>query len=113
MSAEKNHADNNTPANPPRIGFALSTKERTEFTRRILPGLDCGGFDLIWCDGSTTPEGRAFASKEHFKTTPLVEIHHDVTGGPDAAIQYSLQRLLALGYDYVGLIENDIALEPG
>lgn len=101
------------PANPPRIGFALSTMERTELTRQILPGLDCGGFDLIWCDGSRTPEGRAFASREHFKNTPLVEIHHDVRGGPDAAIQYSLKRLLALGYDYVGLIENDIQLKPG
>jgi glycosyltransferase involved in cell wall biosynthesis/SAM-dependent methyltransferase/Tfp pilus assembly protein PilF len=113
MSAEKNSAETNLPANPPRIGFALSTKERTEFTARILPGLDCGGFDLIWCDGSTTPEGRAFASAEHFKKTPLIEIHHDVTGGPDAAIQFSLQRLIALSYDYVGLIENDIALAPG
>ncbi|HTB82963.1 MAG TPA: glycosyltransferase, partial [Candidatus Sulfotelmatobacter sp.] len=113
MSAEKMSTGTNSPANPMRIGFALSTKERTEFTRRILPGLDCGGFDLIWCDGSTTPEGRAFTSAEHFKKTPLLEIHHDVTGGPDAAIQFSLQRLLALGYDYVGLIENDIALKPG
>jgi glycosyltransferase involved in cell wall biosynthesis/Tfp pilus assembly protein PilF len=101
------------PANPHRIGFALSTKERIEFTSRILPGLDCGGFDLIWCDGSKTSEGRAFASAKHFSQTPLKEIHHDVTGGPDAAIQFSLKRLLALGYDYVGLIENDIQLKPG
>ena len=36
-----------------------------------------------------------------------------VIGGPDAAIQFSLKRLLALGYDFVGLIENDIQLKPG
>ena len=101
------------PTNPPRIGFAISTKERTELTRQVLPALDCGGFDLIWCDGSKTPEGRAFASREHFQKTPLVEIHHDVTGGPDAAIKFALKRLLDLGYDYVGLIENDITLTPG
>ena len=96
-----------------RIGFAISTMERTDFTSRVLPGLDCGGFDLIWCDGSKTPEGRAFARTDHFSKTPLKEIHHDVTGGPDAAIQFSLKRLLAHGYDYVGLIENDIQLKPG
>lgn len=103
----------NAPTNPPRIGFAISTRERTDLTRQVLPALDCGGFDLIWCDGSKTAEGRAFASREHFKKTPLIEINHDVTGGPDAAIQFSLKRLLALGYDYVGLIENDITLQPG
>ncbi|MEY4917811.1 MAG: hypothetical protein RL616_1724, partial [Verrucomicrobiota bacterium] len=54
MTAEKNLNPTATPANPPRIGFALSTKERTELTRQILPGLDVGGFDLIWCDGSKT-----------------------------------------------------------
>ncbi len=113
MTAEKKSNQVAAPTNPPRIGFALSTKERTELTRQILPGLDCGGFDLIWCDGSKTPEGRAFANAEHFSKTPLKEIHHDVTGGPDAAIQFSLKRLLALGYDYVGLIENDIQLKPG
>jgi glycosyltransferase involved in cell wall biosynthesis/ADP-heptose:LPS heptosyltransferase/predicted Zn-dependent protease len=103
------------PAQPlkNRIGFALSTMERMDFTEKILPGLDCGGFDLIWCDGSKTSEGKAFASARHFKKTPLVEIVFDVRGGPDAAIQFSLKRLLAKGYDYVGLIENDIQLKPG
>lgn len=96
-----------------RIGFAISTKERTEFTEKMLPGLDCGGFDLIWCDGSTSPAGREFVNERHFKRTPLKEIHLDVGGGPDAAIQFCLKRLLALGYDYVGLIENDINLKPG
>jgi glycosyltransferase involved in cell wall biosynthesis/Tfp pilus assembly protein PilF len=110
MSAELKNSTLQT--NPPRIGFAVNTMERIDFTARILPALDCGGFDLIWCDGSRTPEGRAFASREHFKTTPLIEINHDVTGGPDAAIKFSLKRLLALGYDYVGLIENDIQLKP-
>jgi hypothetical protein len=113
MTAGKNSNEGNLQTNPPRIGFALNTKERIEFTRCILPGLDCGGFDLIWCDGSKTLEGRALACHEHFKKTSLVEIHHDVTGGPDAAIQFSLKRLLALGYDYVGLIENDVQLSPG
>lgn len=102
-----------TPISKHRIGFALSTKERMHFTERILPSLDCGGFDLIWCDGSTTPEGKAFANARHFKKTPLVDVYHGVGGGPDAAIQFSLKRLLEKGYDYVGLIENDIQFKPG
>ena len=96
-----------------RIGFAVSTMGRVQFTEKMLPGLDCGGFDLIWCDGSVTPEGKAFASARHFTRTPLKEICLHVSGGPDAAIQFSLKRLLELGYDYVGLIENDIELKPG
>lgn len=97
----------------PRIAFALSTKDRTQLTQQILSGLDCGGFDLIWCDGSTTAEGKAFPGADHFQKTRLKEVCYGVTGGPDAAIQFSLRRLLELDYDYVGLIENDIALKPG
>jgi|GEM_PF-1671259 len=97
----------------PHIGFALNTKDRVQLTAQILPGLDCGGFDLIWCDGSTTEQGRSFPSARFFRRTGLKEIRWDVTGGPDAAIQFSLRRLLALGYDYVGLIENDVLLKPG
>ena len=45
MTTEPIPGNKFAPANPPRIGFALSTMERTELTRQILPGLDCGGFD--------------------------------------------------------------------
>ncbi len=79
----------------------------------MLPGLDCGGFDLIWCDGSVTPEGRALPSPNHFQNTPVKGIWLDINGGPDAAIKFSLKRLLAMGYDFVGLVENDIELKPG
>lgn len=96
-----------------RVGFALSTKDRCHLTELILPGLDCGGFDLIWCDGSTTREGRNLPGTRHFKNTVLKEISYGVTGGPDAAIQFALRRLLSLGYEFVGLVENDIRLQPG
>ena len=42
---------------------------------------------------------------------PTIEKHGHVTGGPDVAILYCLSLMLERGYDYVGLIEND--LEPG
>ena len=44
-------------------------------------------------------------------TGPTIERHGHVTGGPDVAILYCLSLMLERGYDYVGLIEND--LEPG
>ena len=34
-------------------------------------------------------------------------------GGADAAIRFGLRRLLELGYDFIGLIENDVLLSPG
>ncbi len=42
-----------------RIGFAFSTRDRVEFTRRSLASIDTDeGFDRLWVDGSVTPEGR-------------------------------------------------------
>ena len=100
--------------NIPTVGFAFSTKERVEFSRRSLHSIDNdSGFDLIWLDGSTSEEGRRLPESIGLRKTRLVETHLDITSGPDAAIRYGLRRLLALGYDYCGLIENDIEFVPG
>lgn len=97
-----------------RIGFVLSTKDRTQFTRRCLPAIDDeGGFDLIWVDGSLTDEGRTLPYEFRSKEVKVAEVHSGVGGGADAAVVYSLKRLLDLGYDYCGLIENDVLLRPG
>lgn len=48
-----------------------------------------------------------------FRYARVVERHLFVRGGPDATIQFGLRRLLALGYDWCGLIENDIVFLPG
>ncbi len=42
-----------------------------------------------------------------------MEVNYGVTGGPERAVCFGLSRLLELGYDYVGLIENDILFRPG
>ena len=100
--------------NTPRIGFVFSTKERVDLSRRSLRSIDNdGGFDLIWLDGSTSSEARRLPETIKLQKTRLVEVHLDVRGGPDAAIRHGLRRLLALGYDYCGLIENDIEFVPG
>jgi hypothetical protein len=99
---------------PLKIGFAFSTKDRVDFTRRSLAGIDaCGGFDLVWVDGSDTPEGKALPESAKPRNCRIVEVHHNVKGGPDAAICFGLRRLLQRGYDYCGLIENDIGFKPG
>lgn len=97
-----------------RFGFCFSTKDRLEFTKRTLRSIDeVGGFDLVWVDGSDTEEGRSLPGGFALRRARLAEVHWDVRGGPDAAIQFGLSRLVELGYDYCGLIENDVVLERG
>ena len=100
--------------NAPKVGFAFSSKDRIEFSRRSLRSIDTdGGFDLIWVDGSASEEGRRLPESTKLRNTRLVELHSNVRGGPDAAIRFGLRRLLTLGYDYCGLIENDMEFVPG
>jgi len=97
-----------------RVGFAFSSKDRPALTRQSLVTIDSeGGFDLIWNDGSNEAEGRDLPGSIPLQNARLVEVNHDVRGGPDGAICFGLQRLLDHGYDYVGLIENDVVLAPG
>lgn len=101
------------PENP-RVGFAFNTKDRVDFTIPTLASIDTGsGFDLIWADGSDTPQGKQLPYEYKLRNARLVEIHSDVRGGPDRAICFCLRRLLDLGYDYCGLIENDMVFAPG
>ena len=96
------------------IALALSTKDRTDLTQRMLPPLVAeGDFDLYWMDGSVTEEGKNVAGAAASNARQHVETHYGVVGGPDAAIVYSLSYLLSKGYNYVGLIENDVLLSPG
>jgi len=98
----------------PRIAIGYSTMERTHFTLRTVRGLDADErIDIFWCDGSASPAARKVPSPKYFKRARLKEIHYDITGGADAVIQYALRRMLSLGYDYIGLLENDILLEDG
>ena len=102
------------PVRPESVGFAFSSMERMDFTVQTLASMDYGPkFDLVWADGSRSEEGRSLLRTYPFRHIHLREAHLDVRGGPDAAIQFGLRRLLDLGYDYCGLIENDLLFEPG
>jgi hypothetical protein len=97
-----------------RVGFALSSKDRAAFTCQTLKALDAdGGFDIIWNDGSEEAEARALPRTFRFRNARLMEVNYDVRGGPDQCMRFGLERLVQLGYDYVGLMENDIVVQPG
>jgi len=97
----------------PRVAFVFSTKDRVHFTLRSLRSVDVDDrFDLIWIDGSDTPEGQMLPHTYPFQRCRVAEVHF-LKGGPDRAIRFGLERLLALGYDFCGLIENDVELDGG
>jgi hypothetical protein len=97
-----------------RVGFSLMSKDRVPFTRQTLKAMDKeGGYDIIWNDGSDEAEARALPKTFRFRKARLVEVNYDMRGGPDRCICFGLKRLLDLGYDYVGLIENDIVMKRG
>jgi hypothetical protein len=96
-----------------KIAIAYSSKERTDFSQKsIVPLLAESDYDVYWIDGSTSEEGKALPFR-YEDSSALCEIHTSVRGGADAAIVYSLSLLLDKGYEYIGLLENDIMLEPG
>jgi len=111
---KRNKTEPRVPKRGDRIGFSFSTRNRYLFTLQTLQNLDTeGGFDLIWNDGSTEPGVPELARNYKFQNANLIEVNYGVTGGAERAVCFGLLRLLQLGYDYVGLIENDILFRPG
>jgi hypothetical protein len=111
---KRNKTKPRAPKPSDRVGFALSSKDRYLFTLQTLQSLDTdGGFDLVWNDASKEPGVPALAKNYKFQNAKLAEVNYGVGGGPDRAVCFGLSRLLKLGYDYVGLIENDILFRPG
>src|SRR5436305_542037 len=97
-----------------RVGFALNSMDRPDFTAQTLDGIATEtGFDMVWVDGSVTDAGIQLTRSSQFDRINFVEVHREVRGGPDRAIRFGLARLLDLGYDFCGLIENDIVLRRG
>lgn len=111
---KRNKTRPRAPKRGDRTGFSLSTRDRYLFTLQTIQSIDTdGGFDLIWNDGSTEPGVPAMAQNFKFRNARLVEVNYGVTGGAERAVCFGLARLLDLGYDYIGLIENDILFRPG
>lgn len=111
-----------------RVAFIFTTKDRPDFTLRSLRSIDlCSGFDLIWVDGSTTAAGQTLPHSVQLKNCRIAELHQNVRPrhtdilsrrlgsnlGSHTAIHFGMSRVLELGYDYCGIIENDIEFQPG
>ncbi len=95
-----------------KVGFVYSTKDRVALTRRSFPSFaQTPGFEIVWVDGSTSEEGIRLPYEFQKEFPAIVEVHSHVGGGPDPAIRYGLDRLRARGYDYCGLIENDVTFQ--
>lgn len=107
-----------------KIAIAFSTKDRVELSKQsVEPLLQPNKFDLFWSDGSTSLEAENLGAQYEKKAW-----FQNVRGGADAAIAFNLTTMLGKThctkndcegitikpvYDYVGLVENDVLLDPG
>jgi len=94
-----------------RIALAFLTKDKVDLSvQSIEPLLDIPGVDIWWVDGSDTVAGQKLPLMYHqYAKYP----RHNVRGGPDAAVCYALTEMLAAGgYTHVGIVENDVLLDP-
>ena len=96
-----------------RVGFAFSTMDRPSFTQQTLEALDAeGDFDIIWNDGSRESAVPALA-RVGASGMPAWWSSTSRSAAGRCRHPLRLKRLLDRGYDYIGLIENDVVLEPG
>ena len=91
-----------------KVGIAFSSKDRVELSERTIRPLLSDKFDLYWMDGSATRAGVKFFRA--YEKVPF-ERREELTGGSCRYIVYALTKLLALGYDCIGLVENDCLLD--
>jgi|SRR3984957_4353283 len=113
-----------------RVAIAFSSCDRVELTKRsIEPLFQPDKFDLHWVDGSKTEEGKFFTYRVYDSpiliSTNKIQLHQNINGGSGSAIVYALTKLLkklwekpgtkatSQGYDYIGLVENDVLLHDG
>lgn len=90
-----------------KVAIAFSTKDRVELSEKTIIPLLLGDYDLQWVDGSITVEGQNYPTQYKFS-----DFYKNVKGGADAAIVFALTKMLDKGYEFVGLCENDVLLDP-
>ena len=92
-----------------KVCMAFSTKDRVALSvQSVKPLLQPDKFDLWWIDGSATLEGQELPEQYNHG----MHVVSGITGGPDHAIVCALTYMLEAGYEYLGLCENDVLLEP-
>lgn len=88
-----------------RVAVGFLSKDRCELTKRTIEPLLQDGIDVWWFDGSRTAAGEALLADY-----PVHKKFANVRGGADAAIVCALTTMYKAGYDYIGLLENDVLL---
>ncbi len=97
-----------------KTAIAFLSKDKTELSAQsVLPLLQPDKFNLFWIDGSTTPAGERFPYDIVDKHQVPIHIHSNVRGGAGAAMVFALTKMLEAGYEQVGLVEQDVVLDPG
>ena len=91
-----------------KVCISYSSKNRLHYTKQTAPPLlKQEGWDLWWFDASDEPEALKYFEKADC-------FRERLTGGSCRYIVYALTKMLTdPTYDYVGLCENDLRLEPG
>lgn len=97
-----------------KVAICFQCKDLVEQSARSLPPLvETPGIDTFIIDGSKTLEGFE-CYKSLLKRNNIIEVHQHIGGGPDAAAIYAFTLMLKHpnNYDFVGLHEQDVLLEP-
>jgi hypothetical protein len=95
-----------------KVAIALHTKDRSKQVERVVDRLLDQPFDLCWCDGSDTEEGRNLP----YEYGPKLRYVYESRGaGGDGACVETLTRLLVApqSYTHIGICEDDVLLERG
>lgn len=97
-----------------KIAIAFMCKDLVEQSAKSLPPLvETPHVDTFIIDGSKTQAGFD-CYKSLLKRDNVVEVHQHISGGPDAAVAYAYTMMLGHpnAYDFVGIHEQDVLLEP-
>lgn len=96
-----------------KTAIAFTSKNRVALTEQTLARVrDIPGLALFWLDGSTEIDAVQYLIRNGATVDKLIP---KATGGPDRAIVRALTEMLGspVGYDYVGIVENDVLLDDG
>jgi hypothetical protein len=97
-----------------KVAIAFMCLDKVEQSAKTLPPLvETPHVDTFIIDGSKTVAGFD-CYKSLLKRDNVVEVHQHIGGGPDAAVAYAYTMMLAHPneYDFVGIHEQDVLLEP-
>ncbi len=91
-----------------KVAIAFHSKDNVALSEQTIQRLAGRHCDVFWQDGSSTDEGKKFfETYDRVKWTQKTR----VTGGPDAAIVFSLSQMLSNPeYTHVGILEQDVLL---